>query len=113
MAVELIAYCGLYCAECRKYKNGKCPGCAENQKATWCTIRTCCIDSGYKSCAECTIMPLAECKKFNNAIGKVIGFVFNSDRAAGVARIKEVGAAQFAAEMDAAKRMALPRRKKK
>ena len=110
--IELVAYCGLYCQECRSFKKGKCPGCAKNEKATWCTIRTCCIENGYTSCAECTIMPLKECKKFNNFIGNTIGLLFNSDRTACIARIKEVGAAQFATEMSEAGRMSLPRRKK-
>ena len=109
---ESVAYCGLYCGECGKFKKGKCPGCAGNEKATWCTIRKCCIENGYKSCAECTIISLAECKKLNNFIGKTIGLLFNSDRMACLARIKEAGTLQFATEMEASGRMSLPRRKK-
>jgi len=108
---DLVAYCGLYCGQCRSFLKSKCPGCATNAKATWCTIRTCCIDNGFKSCADCTLMPLADCKKFNNFIGKTIGLLFNSDRGACVARIKEVGPAQFAVEMETLGRQSLPRKK--
>lgn len=27
-----VAYCGLYCAECRSFKKGSCPGCYDNKK---------------------------------------------------------------------------------
>ena len=40
-----------------------------------------------------------ECKKFNNFISKAFGFIFNSDRAACIARIKEIGSEGFAIEM--------------
>jgi len=109
---DLVAYCGLYCGQCRKHLKNNCSGCATNEKLTWCAIRTCCIGHGYKSCAECTIVPLAECKKFNNFIGKTIGLLFNSDRAACIARIKEAGYMQFAAEMEDLGRQSLPRKGK-
>ena len=35
-STEYIAACGV---ACRKYLNGKCPGCKQNEKATWCKIR--------------------------------------------------------------------------
>ena len=38
---KLIAKCGLYCGACNSYITGKCPGCNENVKATWCKIRNC------------------------------------------------------------------------
>lgn len=37
-----VAYCGLYCGACKSHRKGKCPGCRENSKATWCEIRKCC-----------------------------------------------------------------------
>ena len=54
---------------------------------------------GWQSCAECTLQPLSECRKFNSFIGKVFGFVFRSDRSGCIARIREVGADAFAGEM--------------
>jgi len=107
---NLVAYCGLYCGACRSYLKGKCPGCHENVKATWCKVRQCNMENKYASCADCRIIPLAECKKFNNVISKIIGFVFNSDRAAGIQAIKEKGYEGFAVDMAALKRQALKRK---
>jgi hypothetical protein len=90
--VSLISYCGLYCANCRSYLKGKCPGCAGNDKATWCKIRTCCKVKGYNSCADCTEFsnPM-ECTKFNNFVSKIFSLVFRSNRAASIERIKKEG----------------------
>lgn len=94
-----IAACGLFCGTCRKFKNKSCPGCAANQKATWCSVRNCCNEYGWQSCAECTLLPLEECKKFNSFISKVFALVFRSNRAGCIHRIREVGAEKFAEEM--------------
>lgn len=94
-----VAACGLYCGGCRKFTNGKCPGCAKNEKAQWCKIRACCKEHGYASCADCTLMPLNECRKFNNFIGKVFSILFKSDRPACIARIKTIGYDAYANEM--------------
>lgn len=94
-----IAACGLYCGTCRRFERGKCPGCAANSAATWCSVRTCCGENGWQSCADCTRMPLEKCGKFNNFIGKVFGVIFRSDRSGCIRRIREVGAAAFAEEM--------------
>ena len=107
---NLIAYCGLYCGACRSYLNGKCPGCRENVKATWCKVRQCNMENQYASCADCQIAALSECKKFNNFISKVMGFVFNSDRAACIKAINEKGYEGFAIDMAAAKRMTIKRK---
>jgi len=96
----LIAYCGLYCPACKKYINGKCPGCKENVKATWCKIRSCNIEKGYASCADCTEYPHAnDCKKFNNPISKIFALVFRSDRQASINMIKEKGYPVYATYM--------------
>lgn len=87
---NMVAYCGLYCAACGKFQKGSCPGCVKNEKAAWCKIRTCCIENGYKSCADCKeFSNVMDCKKYNNFISKVFGFVFRSNRAACIAMIKE------------------------
>lgn len=97
---KLIAYCGLYCGACRSYISSKCPGCADNAKATWCKIRSCCMENNYQSCANCKQFanPM-DCKKFNNFISKVFGLIFRSDRAACIAKIKQDGPSAFAAFM--------------
>ena len=107
---SLIAYCGLYCGECHKFKKDSCPGCAGNDKASWCAIRTCCRDGNRTSCAECTTNPDPKtCKKFHNLIGRIFGFIFRSDRAACVRRIREVGPDAFAREMAESGRQTIKR----
>lgn len=94
-----VAYCGLYCSECGSFRKGKCAGCYGNEKATWCEIRKCCRTNNYATCADCVIMPLRECKKYNNIFAKVIGFVSRTERSKCIYRIKEVGLEVFAKEM--------------
>ena len=97
---NLIAYCGLFCAECRGYKKGTCAGCQKNENATWCKVRTCCMNNNYKSCADCKEFSNAmDCRKYNNFISKAFGFIFRSDRGACIAMIKEKGYENFAAYM--------------
>lgn len=103
---ELIAACGLYCGTCRAYRKQKCPGCSSPQKeAAWCKLRSCCLQKGIQTCAECneygseTSRPLRDCHKFNNPIGKLFGIIFRSDRHGCIERIREVGSETFAQEM--------------
>lgn len=110
--VKNVSYCGLYCGNCSKFKKGKCPGCAENTKATWCKIRSCCIENGFKSCADCADPGIENCKKFNNPIGSLFGFIFNTDRAASIQLIKDEGYEGFVQHVTEINRMALPRRNK-
>ena len=81
-----IAACGLYCGACRKFLAEKCPGCKQNEKATWCKIRSCCQENKFNTCAECSH-------------SKVFAFLFNSDRPACIRYIKEQGEQAFAEEM--------------
>ena len=100
--VGLVAYCGLYCGACGAYRRGRCPGCHDNQKATWCKVRTCCIENGYASCAECrTAADPRDCKKFNNLISKFFGLIFRSDRCACIVQIQEKGLQAYAELMAA------------
>ena len=108
-STEYIAACGLYCGACRKYLNGKCPGCKQNEKATWCKIRQCCIEKEIHSCADCT-MNVKDCKIHNNVIGKVFAFLFNSDRAACISHIKINGYKTFAEEMTKRKAQTMRKR---
>ena len=94
---DLIAYCGLYCGSCKSYLKEKCPGCHENSKASWCKVRSCNIEHGYKSCADCTeFADPRECSKFNNFFSKIFALIFASDRPACIAKIKESGYDEFA-----------------
>lgn len=95
---ELIAACGLYCGACRKYLSDKCSGCHDNEKATWCKIRSCVKDKGCHSCAECS-KNVTECKIYSNLIGKIFAFLFKSDRPACIRYIREHGEQAFAEEM--------------
>ncbi len=95
---ELVAFCGLYCGTCFKYKKGKCPGCVQNTKASWCKIRTCNLEKGIKNCTECD-EEISQCKKLNNPIGKVFEFVFRTDRPASLQFIKMNGEWLYAEKM--------------
>ena len=109
---EFVAACGLYCGACGRYKKGKCTGCRENEKLSWCGIRQCCIEHNYDSCADCQDFEnLKDCKKFNNFMGKVMGVIMNSDRFACIYRIREIGHEPFAIEMDEKGLQSIKRRK--
>jgi len=89
---ELVAYCGLYCGACRSHLSDKCNGCHENSKATWCKVRSCCIEKQIKSCAECTeFQEPRACKKYNNFMSRLFGLLFRSNRPACIAQIKQLG----------------------
>lgn len=107
---NLVAFCGLYCGACRTFLSGKCPGCRENLKATWCKLRLCCVENNFLSCADCNAIEPKECKKCNNFISKAFGLVFNSDRLGCISRIKEVGYDGYAAEMTNNKRQTIRKR---
>ena len=97
---NLIAYCGLYCGSCKSYIKGKCPGCAKNEKASWCEIRKCCMNQNIKSCADCKdFSDVMQCKKYNNFFAKAIGFILRSDRSACIQLIKKDGYENFASYM--------------
>ena len=107
---QCVAYCGLYCGACGAYRKERCPGCHGNEKATWCKVRTCCIAKGYASCADCTqFSDPRDCRMFNNAIAKLIGFVLRSDRAACIQQIKSLGLEGHAQQMAAAGRQSIRR----
>ncbi len=104
----LVAYCGLYCSACRGYLKGKCPGCHDNAKATWCKVKSCCTENGYASCADCNTNPdPAACNKFNSVLSKVIGIILRSDRRACILQIKSAGIARHAEIMSANRRQSI------
>ena len=88
----MIANCGLFCGACGAWLKEKCPGCAKNEKASWCKIRACCKEHGYASCADCAeFADPMQCRKFNNLMSRTIGFVLRSNRAACIGQIKKAG----------------------
>jgi len=89
---SLVAYCGLYCGACRAYLKERCQGCHENIKATWCKIRSCCINNQYSTCADCKeFSDPNDCGMFNNLISKVFSIIFRSNRAACIRQIRDMG----------------------
>ncbi|MCR6509690.1 MULTISPECIES: DUF3795 domain-containing protein [Bacteroides] len=104
-----IAACGLYCGACRKFLSGKCPGCNNNEKASWCKIRKCCISKGYHTCAKCE-HDVRECKIYSNLISKVFALLFNSDRPACISYIREHGEIAYAEEMSKRKCQTIKRK---
>jgi hypothetical protein len=105
--VKLIAKCGLYCGNCGKYKNGKCPGCEANTKASWCKTRECCLENKFASCADCTTTNPRECPKFNNFVSKIFAVIFRSDRPASIEYIKQNGREAFVQMMIEQNRMVI------
>jgi hypothetical protein len=107
----LVSMCGLYCGACGRFLKGACRGCADNAKATWCRIRSCCLENSHLSCADCAeFEDPSDCGKSNNLLSRVVGFFLNSDRRAGVLMIRERGRAGFADFMTTYSRVAIRRR---
>ena len=79
---KIVAYCGLVCSDCGAYKKGRCGGChSEKPMNGGCKVKPCAKDRGYCTCAECSEFDnLKDCKKLNNFISKIFGFVFRLDR---------------------------------
>ena len=106
----LVACCGLYCGACRRYRQGKCPGCRENTKAGWCKVRACCLEREYASCADCAeFADPNDCQLFNNFIARVFGIIFRSDRAACIAQIRALGLEGHARELAQQQRQSIKR----
>lgn len=96
----LVAYCGLYCGACKIYLWGKCPGCMKNERASWCKVRTCCINNKYRTCSDCKIEDtISNCTKLVNPISKIISLILGSNRVACLNKIKETGCAEYAKNM--------------
>ncbi|MBN1499318.1 MAG: DUF3795 domain-containing protein [Spirochaetes bacterium] len=98
--VSLVAFCGLFCGSCRAYLKGRCKGCSENTKASWCNIRKCCIENCIKSCAECTKNGIENCKDFRNPIAKIIEFFTGTSRAKCIDLIKKMDYEEFGEYMN-------------
>ena len=106
-----ISFCGLYCAACSAFTGGRCKGCRENEKASWCKIRECNMQNGYSSCADCKSYSNAnDCKLFNNFVGKIFALLFGSNRYGAIQMIKADGYDSYAKTMAKEKRMS-PKKK--
>jgi len=107
---KLVAYCGLYCGACKRYRQEKCQGCHENEKATWCKVRSCCMNNQFSSCAECKeFSDPNDCKMFNNFMSKIFAFIFRSNRAACIQQIRDIGIQGHADKMSELKLQSLKR----
>jgi len=107
----LVAKCGLYCGACNRFLKEKCPGCEGNVKASWCKVRSCVMEHGYGSCADCEeFADPADCAKFDNWMARAFGWVFNSNRRACVMKIRELGPKGFAEQMAGLGKQSLPRK---
>ncbi len=107
---EMVAYCGLYCGACKAYLKGRCPGCHNNEKASWCKIRKCCDLNSYSTCAECgKFTDPMKCKDFNNIFSKFFALVFRSNRAACIQQVKDTNIKTHADKMTELGMMTLKR----
>jgi len=95
-----VACCGLFCGACGAFLRKRCPGCRQNKGASWCKVRSCCIERAHRSCADCTeIQSVRDCRKYHNWISRIVGWLLRSDRAACIARIRQVGYDEYSEEM--------------
>lgn len=105
----LIAACGLYCGACYRFLKGRCPGCRENGKASWCRIRSCVLAQGIAHCGACGKADFRGCGIYNNRLGRFFGWLFRSNRPGCLDRIKAIGEAAYAKEMAAQGMMTIRR----
>jgi len=68
------------------------------------------MEKKITTCADCTeFTNPRECRKFNNFMSRLFGFVFRSDRAACIAQIRQLGLEGHAKVMAEQKRQSLKR----
>ncbi len=70
-AIAEIAYCGLYCAECRWFTEGKCRGCKNDPKNLACPIYRCASKHGEESCLLCAKYYYKQCPTWRQGIIEV------------------------------------------
>lgn len=109
---KLVAFCGLYCGNCGKFQKGKCKGCAQYNEASWCKIRTCCIEHNYNTCADCSTTTPRSCGNYNGIFSKFFEIVFKSDRKSSIEYIKEHGCDAFVDLMVSKNLMVIRKQKK-
>ncbi len=99
----VLAYCGLVCSDCGAFTKGKCQGCHSDKPMNLgCKVKPCSQEKNCTTCANCgDFEDLKECKKLNNFISKIFGFIFRSDRIGNLNRIREIGLDKFKEEKQA------------
>ena len=102
----IIAHCGLCCSNCGMFLKGKCQGCHSDRPMNrHCKMKACSISRGYTNCAQCTeFSDLRDCKKLNNIVANLFGFVFRTNRIGNLERIREIGLDAFKKEKVSDKR---------
>ncbi|UCD00032.1 MAG: DUF3795 domain-containing protein [Phycisphaerales bacterium] len=96
---KIVAYCGLVCSECGAFRKLKCQGChSERPMFKNCPVKKCAMGRNYSTCAECEdFEDLKGCRKLNNFISKITGFIFRTNRTGNLCRIREIGLEKFKA----------------
>jgi len=96
---KIVAYCGLECSECGAFKKLKCQGChSDRPMFRSCPVKKCAVSRTYSTCAECgDFEDLKGCRKLNNIVSRLMGFVFRTNRIGNLHRIREIGLERFKA----------------
>ncbi len=96
---KIVAYCGLVCSECGAFKKLKCQGChSDRPMFKNCPVKKCAVSRSYCTCAECgDFEDLKGCRKLNNLVSRIMGFVFRTNRIGNLRRIREIGLERFRA----------------
>jgi hypothetical protein len=83
MTDSFIAYCGVNCASCPKYKNKTCPGCLSDtcSGCTPCNVRACNRERGIVNCAHCEEYPCQKLEDFYTGWGSAYSSAAKSARA--------------------------------
>ena len=112
ISLGVIACCGLYCSNCRKFKQAKCPGCLKYEKATWCRIRSCCMEKNIADCSQCEdfIFP-KDCEKYTNFISRTIEFFTSTDKSLCIDYLRKNPHVTFAKFMDQKGWISMPKGK--
>ena len=93
----IVGYCGLVCTNCWAYRKKKCRGCySEQPMYKNCPVKQCCIEKSYTTCAECIdYSDLKKCKKLNNYVAKIVGFIFKTNKIDNLKKIRQIGLKEF------------------
>ena len=93
----LVAYCGLYCGNCGSYKKGRCKGCQDGGGFASCTLKKCCVESNFRTCAQCE--EFIECRKLNNFMARIFSFLFRTDRMGNLKAINNLSIEKWVEEV--------------